>query len=203
MAKLAKLGARYNCVRPGQTIKSLPLCYVLSDIQRLPDPGILLARLPRGACVILRHDDNDALANLAYRIIPRARIRGIKVLIANDLRLALRCKADGVHYSERVARRGQSRLVFRKPSFIVSAAAHNRLALWRAARAGADIALLSPVFATRSHPNAKFLGILRFAVLARMSAIPVVPLGGVSLLNARRLRFGPGYGFAAIDAWKN
>ena len=209
MAKLAKLGARHNCSRFGQTRNVLPQCYVLSDSVRLSDPTDMLSKLPRGTCIILRHAEPNARAQLAVRIIEPAHRLGLKVIIANDLRLALRMGADGIHMSERVARFGRSRIAFHKPGFLCTAAAHSRMALWRAHRAGANAALLSPVFPTRSHPHARTLGVLRFGILARLSPIPVVALGGISHANATRLRSGfdnrkaLAYGLAAIDAWRD
>jgi len=203
MAKLAKLGAGHNCAHFTNTHNSLPRCYVLSDSVRLPDPCPLLPRLPRGACIILRHTDPTARAELARRIVAPAHRLGLKVIIANDLRLALRVGADGVHLSESAARSGRTRTAFHKPGFICTAAAHNRLALWRAHRAGAQIALLSPVFPTLSHLHVQALGVLRFETLARSSPVPVVALGGLSYLNTARLRQGLAHGFAAIGAWRD
>lgn len=208
MAKLAKLGARHNCSRFNTTRKTLPQCYVLSDCTRLPDPSDLLSRLPRGTCIIVRHTDPNARAQLARRIMAPAHKLGIKVIVANDLRLALRIGADGLHLSERQARLGRPRIAFHKPGFMCTAAAHTRLALWRAHRAGANAALLSPVFPTISHPQARTLGVLRFGALAHLSPIPVIALGGVSHTNAARLRLGfvrqgLALGLAAIGAWRD
>ena len=203
MAKLAKLGARHNCGRAHKSKVQLPQCYVLTDQVRLPDPTPLLGRLPRGTCIILRHREPRARAELALRIIAPAHKFGLKVLIADDMPLALRLGADGVHMSEHLARSGRARIAFRKPGFIITAAAHSHLALWRAQRAGTHAALLSPVFPTQSHPHAQSLGLLRFGALARLSPIPVVALGGISHINAPRLRLGLAYGIAAIGAWQD
>ena len=90
---------------------------------------------------------------------------------------------------------------WRRPDWIVTAAAHSRAALFRAARAGADAALLSPVFWTASHPLAPALGPLRFAAWCRSSPLPVYALGGISARTARRLRAGGGAGFAGISGF--
>ena len=60
----------------------------------------------------------------------------------------------------------------------------------------ADAVLLSPVFATRSHPGGARLGPLRFRLLAAKSRAPVIALGGMNHHTARRLR-SPRW--AAID----
>ena len=59
--------------------------------------------------------------------------------------------------------------------------------------------LVSPLFATRSHPGAKLLGSARFAALARLSPVPVIALGGVKRRHAGLIRRLGAAGFAAID----
>jgi len=203
MMKPAKLCARRNWPRQHVSANPLPQFFLLSDAQRLPDPGPLLARLPRGACVILRHKNSQMLADLARHIVPQAHFMGLKVIVAGDVRLALRTGADGVHLSERQTRRGRPRALTDKPGFLLTSAAHSRLALWHAQQAGADLVLLSPVFTTKSHPGTRGLGPLRFAVLAQLSAVPVIALGGVTHLNMMQLAIGPAYGLAAIGAWQD
>jgi thiamine-phosphate pyrophosphorylase len=70
--------------------------------------------------------------------------------------------------------------------------------LRRAAAIGADAALLSPVFATASHPGAPALGPLAFAVLAGKAPLPVYALGGMTSENARRLNGARLAGIAGI-----
>jgi thiamine-phosphate pyrophosphorylase len=59
----------------------------------------------------------------------------------------------------------------------------------------ADALLLSPVFATRSHPNAVALTPVRANRMAQALSVPVYALGGVTSRNARLL-----YGFSGIAA---
>src|SRR5690606_21471926 len=96
--------------------------------------------------------------------------------------------ADGV-YDPRLSRGGNRGL-------LTLASAHDLAELAGAMRRGADAILLSPVFATRSHPGAPTLGPLRFRLLARHSRAPVIALGGMSAATARRLRWPR---WAAID----
>ena len=78
--------------------------------------------------------------------------------------------------------------------WLVTAAVHSPAALRAAAAAGADAALLSPIFATASHPDVRTLGLQRFAALAQASPLPVYALGGIdrdraaSLARQRRHR---------------
>ncbi|MBF0251720.1 MAG: thiamine phosphate synthase, partial [Alphaproteobacteria bacterium] len=105
MASLANLARRLNRARAA-TASQIPRVYVFTDTARLPDPTAILSRLPRGAGIVLRHPDVAVLEEMAHRVVPAAHRLGLKVLVAADLRLALRCGADGVHLSERAARLG-------------------------------------------------------------------------------------------------
>jgi thiamine-phosphate pyrophosphorylase len=120
--------------------------------------------------------------------------------------LAERIGADGVHFSEATFRH---RVCGKRPGakrrhYIITAAAHSYPALLRAARLGADAVLLSPVFATASHPGARPLGAVRFAACARKlrraSAVPIIALGGIRASNAQRVAGAGAAGFAAIGA---
>jgi len=199
-AKLALLASPLNWRR--QKERLLPTFFLLTDKDRLPDPTDVLARLPRNAALVLRHTDSAKLESLARRLIPKAHRLGLKVLLAGDIRLALKVRADGVHLSEKCARRGPDRIILPPSDFIVTAAAHTRLSLWRAARAGAHGVFLSPAFPTQSHINTPAFGALRLLRLAKYSSIPVVALGGITHKNTRRLQPGPLITIAAIDGWR-
>lgn len=71
--------------------------------------------------------------------------------------------------------------------------AHSLREIRRATRA--DAIVLSPVFATRSHPGVAPLGSVRFRLLAQRAATPVIALGGMTARRAAAL----GTGWAAID----
>lgn len=203
--KVAKLASRLNWRRPQNA--PWPRFFLFTDQHRLADPAALLDRLPRGAAIVLRHTDPVQLAALARRTVGPAHARGLKVLLAGDIRMAIQCGCDGVHFSQRLARRGPPRVTGVRPEFLITVAAHDAASLRRATRAGmrgdgADLVMLSPVFATQSHAQVKGMGVLRFARIAVISARPVVALGGVTAAGAKRLSLGPAYGIAAIGAWR-
>lgn len=199
MTKVAKLASRLNWQR--RPHGTLPRFFLFTDQDRLPDPRPFLAFLPKGAAVVLRHTDEERLRILAADISPHARRLGLRVLLAGDVRLALKVGCDGVHLSQAHARRGPLRCMGLPRKFLITAAAHDAPSLRRAASAGAGLVMLSPVFDTRSHAYANPLGVLRFAILAKLSTVPVVALGGITARRAKRLSLGPAFGIAAIDAW--
>lgn len=178
----------------------LPTLILVTDANRLPDPAPAMAALPAGAAVLLRHYDTPDRVRLASRLARLARRRRLVLLVAGaDWRLAAAVGAAGVHLPEAVARSCPLpglRLWHRRGALLIMAC-HGPAGLNRAAARGADAALLSPVFPTRSHPGAATIGATRFALWARRSNLPVFALGGVTARTARRLRFAAG--LAAID----
>ncbi len=80
----------------------------------------------------------------------------------------------------------------------VGASCHDAGELERAAVLGCDFALLAPVAATPTHPQATPLGWSRFAALAADAALPIYALGGVGAGDLPRVRAAGAHGVAAI-----
>jgi thiamine-phosphate pyrophosphorylase len=160
----------------------LPRLWLMTDERQGEGLWDALERLPKGAGVVFRH----------YGLPPRERRRMFEKVrkVARKRRLLLLVggrglRGDGVH-----GRGGPG---------LRSASAHNLRELKSAERLGASLIFLSPAFATRSHPAARALGPIRFGLAAVQARVPVVALGGVNKLNARRLPHI--HGWAGIDAW--
>ncbi|WP_233255960.1 thiamine phosphate synthase [Falsiroseomonas bella] len=180
----------------------MPRLWLLSDPVRLPDPVASARRLPRGAAVLARGAGPAVLGRLARL----ARGRGLALLLGGEGRAALSLRA-GLHVPDRAAARGLLPFLRARrggaPWALLSVAVHGRAGMARGRRLRADCALLSPAFATASHPGARALGPLRWAALARALGRPAVALGGVGPETAGRLpRRGAGRaaGLAAIGA---
>lgn len=189
---LARLAARLKRGR-------LPSLFLVTDPARSCDLVGAMRRLPRGAGVIFRHydaPDREAMARALRRI---ARERGLVFLVGGDPRLAARVGADGFHAPEALAHR----IAFARrllPRGLITMAAHGAAGMVSAARSNVNAALVSPVFATRSHPGGATLGVVRFAALASGSRLPLIALGGIDDRTARRLTGTRVGGFAAIGA---
>ena len=131
---------------------------------------------------------------------PVCRARRVVLLVAEDVALAVRCGADGVHVPQAQAARiaGVKQV---QPRWLVTTSAHDEAAVARAGRLGADAVLVSPVFATSSHADANGIGIVRFAALAARSEIPVFALGGMTSATVTRVRGPRVAGIALISGW--
>ena len=195
--KLAELAKRLNSENAAGL--GLPPLLLITDAQRLPDQAGAAELLPSGSAVLLRDYDMVARDALAYRLAEVARRRGLKLLIAGDAALAIRVGAAGIHLPE--ARAGEARRWRHRRHWLITVAVHSRQALRQAAMCGADAALLSPVFATASHPDERPLGLEGFNLLAAQAGLPVYALGGINANNAARLLSGRAVGIAAITAF--
>ena len=171
----------------------------MTDAARAPRPELIARALPRGAAIILRdYTANNRMA-LARRLCAIAKARGVFFLVGADGSLAKAVGADGVHLPSWITPTKARELS--AGAGIVTCACHNGDDLARAAALGADLAFLSPVFETASHPDAGSLGVEEFKERAAAAAIPVLALGGVDERNARALA-GPNVaGFAGIGAF--
>ena len=176
-----------------------PLLVFMTDARRTPDPSAEMRRLTPGTVVIFRHYDAPDREILGKQLAALARERGLIFVVAGDRRLARRLGAKGLHLPEgMVARR--PRFAPRREPWLVSAAAHDAPSARRAARAGVDLVLLSPVFPTGSHPDAAPLGLRRLAMVCRSLRIPVLALGGAGPATARRILNTGAAGIAGIGA---
>jgi len=169
--------------------KRQPEIWAISDIRNDAALEALLLRLPRGSGLIYRHYHLPPAERRARfdRLAAIARRRGHRVILAGTAAEARAWGADGAYGSP-------SRLAH-GPAMLRLVTAHALGEIARARRARADAVVLSPVFATRSHPGARTLGLLRFRLLAARARLPVIALGGMTTARACRI----GTAWAAID----
>jgi len=161
--------------------------------------------LPAGAAVVFRDYDDPRRAAAARRYAAICAARGVLFIVAGDARLALACGADGVHLPSAMLARPMPVSAARAHApgrrLIVTASCHDERELRLARAHGADIAFLSPAFATASHPGTDHLGPARFRRIAAASRLPVLALGGVDEANALSLAGSMVAGFGAIGAF--
>lgn len=186
--------ARTLSIRGGRG-KALPPLLFFTDPARTPDIAAVMARLPRGAGIVWRPFGAPGRIREGRRLCALARSRRLVFLAGADPALAQAVRAHGVHLPERLARLAAP-LRRRHPRWLVTTAAHSRRALRRAA--GADAAVVSPVFESRSPSAGTAIGPRRLAAWSRGAPLPVYALGGINHANARRL--GGVVGIAAIEA---
>ncbi len=151
-------------------------------------------RLPRGGGIVFRHygQGDEVRTALGARIASAAAERSLVLAVAGSARLAELLGAALLHNPD-----GPTGLP-------ISSSVHDEPEAVRAREAGAVLAFISPVRATRSHPGAQSLGADRAAELARLAGCPAIALGGMNQMRFDALEHAhPGlfHGFAGIDCW--
>jgi len=175
-----------------------PLIFIAMTDEGRGEPFEMIRRLPRNSLLIFRHYTDPERERLARRVILACRQAGVRCLVAGDSRLARKCKADGVHFPEfQLSRLAVRR--FMPTRWVTTGAAHGLKSVKQIEKLGLDAALLSPVFASDSHPGARPLGIGRFAAISRRAGVPVAALGGVNHLQVRRLQLAGASAIAGIS----
>jgi 8-oxo-dGTP diphosphatase len=164
--------------------------------------GAFMARLDRALLAGVRRIQLRArglppaeLAALARDAAIVCGTRGAQLLVNGEPGLA----ADlgiGVHLTSRQLMALEARPL--PPELPVAASCHGADELAQAERLGVDFAVLGPVRATESHPDAVPLGWDRFSQLREGVSLPIYALGGMKPADVGTARRHGGQGVAGI-----
>jgi len=134
---------------------------------------------------------------LVAETVMRCRAVGAKLLVNGDLALAQEF-GIGLHL-----RAAQLREFTEHPlpaDVPFAASCHDADELQRAEALGCDFAVLGPVQATPTHPNANGIGWSRFARLREQVSLPIYAIGGLAPGDIAQARQHGAQGIAAIRA---
>ncbi|RME32907.1 MAG: Nudix family hydrolase [Gammaproteobacteria bacterium] len=168
-----------------------------------PEPGDFLLRLRRvldeGVGMVqlrARGLSRDLYLGLAGEVSRLCRQYGARLLLNGPPELLGQVDADGIHLPSGWLTRFPHRPVSREK--LLSVACHGPEELALGARLEADLALLSPVLPTPSHPDAPALGWEGFRRLREVARMPVYALGGLRPADLARARRHGAQGLAMI-----
>jgi thiamine-phosphate pyrophosphorylase len=172
----------------------LPRIWMMTDERQGEGLFDALERLPDGAGLVFRHHSlpEPERHDLFARIKTEGERKGLLLMLAGDPEQAVEWGAAGAH--GRIS--GQP-----VTGLLRSMSVHDHAELEEAANVGVDFIFVSPVFATRSHPEAVPLGPARFGTIVRKSPMPAIALGGMNAERGEVLMALGAHGWAAIDAW--
>ena len=160
---------------------TLPSVYAITcaaDAADIPFIDRLRAALTQGVRLIqvrepeLPASERDALAR---QIVELASSCGARVLLNGSAEDARSLGCAGVHWTARALAAATAR----PRDLIVGASVHTHDELMRACELDVDFAVLGPVLATPTHPDARPLGFDGFAAAATGTRVPVFALGGL------------------------
>ncbi|TCS64845.1 thiamine phosphate synthase [Varunaivibrio sulfuroxidans] len=196
-------------VQRARGAQAVPGLFLMTD-SRLPDPLAVARGLPRGSAVVVRTPTAGQNRALFAALVPLARSGALRLLATLPLTPISRRTAHGVHLDEAwVKRHPHRRRLCLPKNFIVTVSAHDRAAVIRAIRFGADAIFASPLHASASHPNKKSLGFWRFHALfgghkaqRSVETAKIIALGGVTAEDMARLRRQGVWAIAGIDLFR-
>jgi 8-oxo-dGTP diphosphatase len=137
-------------------------------------------------------------AAFARQVVTLAKAHGAVVVINDDADLARETGADGIHLSSRALLQSTGR-----PDFDwVGASCHSRAELDQAAALELDYALLGPVLATPTHPDAQSLGWPAFEQMIDLCPLPVLALGGMKPEMMAEAQAHGAHGLALMRGWR-
>ena len=162
---------------------ALPDLVAVARVNRGPGgPDALLARIPSlvadGLGLLILRAPEHAPAQrvqLTRRLRHLRRGTGLRLLLSGTALEARQAGACGLH-STAAALAG---LIERPPARLWAVSAHNARDLERATALGADVALVSPVLPTASHPADQPLGWDGLRALVAASPLPIYAQGGL------------------------
>lgn len=165
----------------------------------------LARRCPAGALLVqvrAKSLEGGALAELVRAVIAAARPHGALVLVNDRLDVALACGADGAHLPERGLSLEEARALA-GPRPILGCSRHSAAGAAGAARAGADLIHLGPIWATPSKEGlGEPLGPHELARARRDlgDAACLVAVGGIDAAKAAQALDAGAHAVAAIRA---
>lgn len=167
--------------------------YVLTDTALIPDTQFadrVEAALRGGARIVQYRDkrgDQALRERLAGDVVQLCRAYGATSIINDDVELAARVGADGVHVGREDAALGHARQRLGQGA-IIGVSCYNRLELAQeAAEGGADYIAFGSFFASRVKPEAVPADLELLREARRALNLPLCAIGGITADNASPL----------------
>ena len=148
--------------------------------------------------VIYRNYNNDNRKNELFKIAKACKKRRYQLFVSNDIKLALKVKADGIYIPSFNKTKSFSNLENKNIKILGSA--HNEKEIKTKISQNCSMVFLSPLFYVKK--SKKFLGLHRFNFLSHIHNTKILALGGISESNIRKLKLLYIKGFGGISLFK-
>ena len=144
--------------------------------------------------IIYRNYNQEEDEKLILKIKKYCKKKGNKFLLSNNIKLAVSLNLDGVYIPSFNKDKKHLSYSFKK-KFIILGSAHNVWEMRIKESQNVETIFLSSIF----KKNKNYLGIYKFKLFSLLSKKKVVALGGVSLINLKKLNLTDCLGFAGIS----
>ena len=121
-----------------------------------------------------------------------------QLFVSNDIKLALKVKANGIYIPSFNRTKGFVNL--EKKNFVIIGSAHNQREIYEKTLQKCKAIFLSPAFYIKK--SKKFLDIHKFNSLSSTNKVNIMALGGINEYNFRKLKLLRIKGFGGIGLFK-
>ena len=180
--------------------------YAVTDRAWAADEDALMAQIEAaidgGASIVQlreKHLDSGSFLAEAERFVALCRRKGAVSIINDDVEIAVKTGADGVHVGQADLEAGQVRALL-GPDKLIGVSAHTVEEALAAQAAGADYLGVGAAFVTGTKTDAKPISKETIRAITAAVDIPVVAIGGVTRDNILELKGCGLDGVAVVSA---
>ena len=153
-----------------------------------------ISKIDKNISLIYRNYKKKVDKNLIKKIKYFCKKRGIKFLISNNFKLAIKLGLDGV-YLPSFNKDFRHNNYLLKKKFIILGSAHNLKEVKTKEKQGVNAIFISSIFKKKN----THLGINKFKNLTKNTIKNIIALGGINKKNIKKIKLLNIYGFAAIN----
>jgi len=154
-----------------------------------------LINLNKNISFIWRNKDKETHLKTLTKLRDFCKENHRKFYISNDIKLAIKVKADGVYIPSTNKNLNFKSIKFKK-EFKILGSAHNFKEVKIKELQDVDEIFLSPLFKSKKNPQ---LNIYKYLNLRKVTFMKDVSLGGINNRNIKKLRLIKPFGFAGIS----
>ncbi|MEG7380629.1 thiamine phosphate synthase [Bacillus subtilis] len=171
--------------------KLLSVYFIMGSNNTKADPVAVVHKALKGGATLyqFREKGGDALTGearieFAKNVQEACREAGVPFIVNDDVELALKLKADGVHIGQEDASAREVRSTI--GDMILGVSAHTMSEVKQAEEDGADYIGLGPIYPTETKKDTKAVqGVSLIEAVRRQGiGIPIVGIGGITIENA-------------------
>ena len=148
--------------------------------------------------IIYRNYNAQKRETELIKIAEACKANRVKLFVSNDIKLAIKVKADGIYIPS--FNKTKNFLNLENKNIMILGSAHNQKEIKIKMQQKCNAIFLSPAFYIKKSKN--YLGFHKFNYLASRNKIRILALGGISERNFNKLKFLNIKGFGGIQMFK-
>ena len=146
--------------------------------------------------IVYRNNKSSEILENLILFRKLCRLKGFKLYIANNYKLAKACKADGLYSSAHNKRKNHG------GNLEIIGSAHNFNEIYQKIKQGCKTIILSRLFKTSYKNKRSYFGVIKFNLITKNYSIKIVPLGGINEFNLLKLNMLNSQGLALLSEIK-